>query len=181
MVTRCGSVSRRAEMSPACNGTWTSCMAPPASTTSTITPSIVPYNWHKQIGPAPQALQMSVCRSWSAVGIESTTTHQCETFGDLPRLTLQGTSPTCQPFLVPANNPSTRSRLVVQVGGWVDVGATRNRLSSNGGETRETTTAGCTCRGADEPSKTTFDKDSKNWDGVKHTFIPGMKRVFNKK
>ena len=158
MVTRCGSVSRRAEMSPACNGTWTSCMAPPASTTSTITPSIVPYNWHKQIGPAPQALQMSVCRSWSAVGIDSLTTCQCWISGNLPWLTLQGASPTCQPFLVPTNNPSTRSRLVGQVGGWLDLCETRNRLSSNGGETRETTTAGCTCRGSDGPSTDDLSK-----------------------
>ena len=123
---------------------------------------------------------MSVCRSWSAVEIDTAKTCHCETFRNLPRLTLQAPSPTFQFFPVPTTKLSTRLRLLGQVGNWLDLGQTRNRLSSNGGETRETTTAGCTCRGADEPSKTTFDKDSKNWDDVKHTFIPGMKRVFNK-
>ena len=122
MVTRCGSVSRRPEMSAACSGTWTSCIAPPASTTSTITPSIVPYNHHRQIGPAPQALQMSVCRSWSAVEIDTAKTCHCETFRNLPRLTLQAPSPTFQFFPVPTTKLSTRLRLLGQVGNWLDLG-----------------------------------------------------------
>ena len=107
---------------------------------------------------------MSVSRSWSAVEIDTAKTCHCETFRNLPRLTLQAPSPTFQFFPVPTTKLSTRLRLLGQVGNWLDLGQTRNRLSSNGGETRETTTAGCTCRGADEPRKTTFDKDSKNWD-----------------
>ena len=133
-------------MSLTCSGTWTSCMAPPASTTCTTTPSIPsqagiflpPADRTRTPGTTTECLSQLVCCQ-ILHDIDEQSRHDLK-----PDQTGFAGSPSQVPTPASANEEPGNKVEVGKPGWWLfDVGETRNRLSSNGGETRETTTAGC--------------------------------------